>query len=316
MIIRFVVDERSIDLNGLNGEAGLEVIQVLLDRIEDARLNGHGVCYDDDLFSIALVENRSFWELCDVQSPIYLPPDVQQRAAAAFGTMPRWYEVDAPQPVDFDVRVDGGAVETTASVAWAHHQSISAGLGSPACICATGRRRTGVVVVEVSGQAREVCFVASAHDVEKYFRWLIAKYAATPDEIAELALSAFTQLQFIDRCFDGIRKMSKPFRQLAPTIVKHLAAFSDEGRRIFSGPWVRVPTEFGSLGIDISDENGNTKKNSQARKERQIVMDGEELFFWWHSKIEPHQDRIHICPDKVREGGQIVVGIFCLHLTS
>src|SRR5208282_117897 len=149
---------------------------------------------------------------------------------------------------------------------------------------------------------------ASARHVEEYFRWLIAAYAARPDDFAQLAPYAITQLLFIDRCFEGIRKMSRACRDLAPTIVGHLAACSVEGRRIFRGPWIRAPAEFGSLGIYIFDENGNTKSNAQARRERRFELDGEELFFWWHSKIEPHQDRIHICPDKVAADGRIIVG--------
>jgi hypothetical protein len=169
---------------------------------------------------------------------------------------------------------------------------------------------------ELDRRSEEVCFVANAHDIEKYFRWLIAKYATTSDEIAELAAFAFTQLLFVPKCFDGIRRMSRPCRHLASTIVGHLAAFSDEGQTIFRGPRSMVPAKFGSLGVEISDENGNTKSNSQAKRERRIIFDGEELFFWWHSKIEPHRDRIHICPDRVANGGQIIVGIFCEHLTA
>lgn len=315
MTTRFVIDENSIDLNGLDAAAGLEVIEVLLDRVEDAHFQGHGVCFDDELFHIAVVAERSFWELCDPASPVHLPPEVAQRAAAAFSAMPRWYEVSATWPPDVDVKVEGGPVETTASVAWAHQQAVMGGLSCVACICASGRRRAGYVTVELAGQSETVWFVESARDMERYFRWLIAQHATAPHEIADLAPSAFTQLTFVDRCFNGIRTMSKPCRQLAPTIAHHLGAFSDEGRRIFSGDWMRVPAEFGALGVDISDENGATKRNPQARRERRLVVDGEEVFFWWHSKIEPHQDRIYICPDKVPKGGGIIVASLCLHLT-
>ncbi len=314
-MVRFIIDEQSIDLNGLTNVDGLEIIKKLLDLIEEIILDGHGVCFDDELFTIPLVECRSFWDLCKPDSPVYMPPDIRERAAAAFLRMPRWYEVQASQPIDFDVRVDGGPLETTASVAWAHQQALDARLKSPACICAKGRRRIGPIPVEMSGRLNEVWFIADATDVEQYFRWLLAKYATTPDDIAELAPSAFRTLMFVDNCFDGIRKMSKACRELAPVIVRHLGVISDDGRRIFSGPWQRVPAEFGALGIDISDENGGTKSNAQARRERRLVINDRELYFWWHCKIERHQDRIHICPDLVGEGGQIVVGIFCLHLT-
>jgi len=117
MKVRFVVDERSIDLNGLTSTDGLEVIESLLERVEDALNEGYGTCFDDELFSIPLVSRRSFWELCDPASPVYLPPEIRQRAAATFGRMQRWYEVNDVQLPSVDVSVDGGAVETTASIA-------------------------------------------------------------------------------------------------------------------------------------------------------------------------------------------------------
>ena len=99
---------------------------------------------------------------------------------------------------------------------------------------------------------------------------------------------------FVNNCFDGIRKMSKICPDLAPDIVAHLSAFSDAGQRIFSGRWQDAQAEFGSIHINISDENGATKSDKKAAAER--TFDGKEMHFWWHSKIEPHRDRIHICP--------------------
>jgi hypothetical protein len=315
MTVRFVIDERSIDLNGLTNTDGLEVIERLLERVEDALSDGHGTCFDDELFSMPLVSQRSFWELCDPASPVYLPPEIRQRAAATFGRMQRWYEVSDIQLPSLDVTIDGGPVETTASIAWAHQHAAFSGLDSVACICARGTRRLGPVSVNMLGQPETIWFVESAQDMEGYFRWIISGFASKPEEIALLAQSAFKQLVFLDQCFDGIGSMSKPCRQLAPMIVRHLSILSDEGQRIFTGPWSNAPAEFGSFGVNISDENGNTKQNSRAKKERMRIFGVETLLFWWHSKIEPQQDRIHIYPNKVSSGGKIIVGIFCRHLT-
>jgi len=315
MTFRFVVDERSINLNGLESSAGKKLIQDMLYLIYDVQEEGHVVCFDDDLFTMSVLHDRSFWELCDPESPVRLDAELSQFASAIFGRMPRWYETETPGPADFDVSIDGRSKETSASVAWAHRQAIVGGLSSAACLSAFGGRRTGVVEVVVAGQLEEVWFADTRRGIEQYFRWIIAKHASTPDQIANVAPFAFTQIRFVDRCFDGIGKMSKPCRQLAPAIVAHLAAFSDEGKRIFSGPWARAPLEFAALGVQISDENGNTKSNAIARRERSIILDGETQLFWWHSKIEPHQDRIHICPNLVPNGGAVVVGIFCRHLT-
>jgi hypothetical protein len=315
MRARFVIDERSIDLNGFVATTGLEVIEALLDLVDDARQDGHGVCFDEDLFAEQRSPQRSFWELCDPESPIFMNPEVMERAAAAFGAMPRWREIAAPEPPDFDVVVDGGVAETTASVAWAHQQAIVGGLDSVACLCASGNRRTGLVDVELLKRIEGVWFIKTPREMEEYFRWLISSYASKPDDLEDFAKFAFKKIDFVERCFDGIRNMSKNCRQMAPAIVRHLSVITDEGQRIFQGPWNQVPAEFGAFGVDISDENGNTKGNHIARGERLRIVDGEKLYFWWHTKIERHQDRIHIYPNKVSEQGKIIVGIFSLHLT-
>jgi hypothetical protein len=45
-------------------------------------------------------------------------------------------------------------------------------------------------------------------------------------------------------------------------------------------------------------------------------VNGETRIFWWQTELERHQDRIYICPLKIRDGGRILVGIFCHHLTT
>jgi hypothetical protein len=279
----------------------------------EVRAEGHGICYDEDLFLTDLRGGGTFWQLFAPDADLQLDHDDYEIAAAAFGTMPKWHELNSPQPVDVEVQVAGGPVEITGSIAWAHAQG-GLGLSAAACLSVSHGRTLGRHQVVVRGVDRPLWFVASAKDIERYFRDLLANCADTPDEFAALAEYAFRDLLFVDRCFDGIRKMSRICRDLAPDIVAHLSAFSDAGRRIFFGRWQDVEAEFGSLHVNISDENGATKSDKRAAAERLRIFDGKEMYFWWHSKIEPHRDRIHICPDRVPAGGKIIVGIFCLHL--
>ena len=131
-----------------------------------------------------------------------------------------------------------------------------------------------------------------------------------------LAPSAFPSVDFAPNAFNGISKMSKPYNELVGRLVRHLGVLSDHGNRIFSGPRDRVAQEFGSCGINVSDENGKTKANHVARNERTITIDGSDIIFWWHSKLERDRDRIHFYPDRIKDGGRLLVGIFCKHLTT
>jgi len=99
-------------------------------------------------------------------------------------------------------------------------------------------------------------------------------------------------------------------------LTKHLGVLSDHGKQIFKDPWINAPAMFGSYGVELSDENGKTKGNSKAEKERTININGTDIIFWWHSKLEPDRDRIHFYPDRIKDGGRLLVGIFCSHLQT
>jgi hypothetical protein len=313
--MRFVIDETSWNLDGLDPRRCVEALEEMLDCIDDVQAQGHGCCYSEDLFYLHIRDGLSFYELYRDDSPILIPPDVRIRIASAFNRLSKWQDVDLPWPESFDVAVAGAASELAPSIAWAYAQTRHNAADAIACITHPIRRETGKFEVSVSGTATSVWFVLTARDCERFFRWLIIESTTNSDEMEALSAFAFRGLDFVPKSFDGIGSMSKPYRVLVPAIVTHLAAFSDEGARIFSGAWNRASAEFGPFGVDISDENGNTKANATARAERTIIVNGEERIFWWHSKLERHQDRIHICPRKVADGGRILVGIFCDHLT-
>ncbi|MCS3896280.1 hypothetical protein M2171_005413 [Bradyrhizobium japonicum USDA 38] len=158
-----------------------------------------------------------------------------------------------------------------------------------------------------------IWFVKSTHDVQRFFRWLIVVKADSPAGFSELTHEAFRDLAFVEGAVDGMKNMAGDYRSLVEKIVADLGFLSDYGREIFAGPWQEAPSRFGAGGVNISDENGNTKKNSVAKSRRKITYKGKERYFWWHIKLQPHQNRIHILPDDVPKD-PIAVGIFCKHL--
>jgi hypothetical protein len=313
--MRFVIDETSWNFDGLEPSLCLEALEEMLDRIDDAQHQGHGCCYSDDLFNMPVRDGRSFYELYSDDTPLQIPPEVRTRIAAAFSRLRTWQELEAPWPVELNAAIAEGGPEFAPSIAWAHAQAIRGAARAVSCISHPIRRVSGPIDVTVAGATAPLWFVSASRDVERFFRWLISEGTDNPDGMEAFSASAFRNLDFVEGAFNGIKSMSKPYRELRTRIVRHLAAFSDEGTRIFSGPWDRVPAEFGPFGVDISDENGTTKSNRRAQIERTRTVNGEMRVFWWHSKLELDRDRIHICPERVRQGGRILVGIFCRHLT-
>lgn len=315
MRIRFALDESSIRLDDLSAANAIEVLELFLDRIDDALLDGKDVLYSGEFFATAILEERCFWDLCDPNSPVVLPKDVQERAASVFGVLARWDETEE-SPQNFMAAVNGEPAKHLPSIAWAHSRNVDPQVEIVACISSGTNGHTGGHNVLADNVEREVWFLETARDTELFYRWICSTHSRSSAELAHYSAQSFKHLTFVANCWNGIGMMSGQFRDLAPVIVHHLGVLSDNGPRIFSGSWQQAPAEFGALGINISDENGKTKRNGTALKERRIKVAGLHRFFWWHAKLQPHQNRIHICPDDVPGGGNILVGIFCHHLTT
>ena len=312
MTIRLVIEETSWRFDGIPAADCIEALEALLDRIDDAYADGHDSCYSEDLFDVFVLEDKRFFDLCGDDSPLPIPIEVRERIASIFGRIQKWQDISLPD--HFDVRVGTEPMQFAPSIAWAHPRSVEQPLDRPACLVFAPVRADGCFPVTVNDVTRDVWFIAGRPSYNKYFRALIEQFSGSPQEMESLSQSAFPELEFRPGCFGGIKDMSKPYKELAKPIVHHLGTLNDEGARIFGGPRERVAAEFGAFGIDISNENGNTKNDDEALNERTKIVGGQEVQFLWHMKLERHCDRIHLHPGRVSAGGRIMVGIFCNHL--
>lgn len=288
----------------------------MLDLIDEAYEQGHSACYSEDLFYTLVWQNKSFYDLYESGSPISISREVRERVASIFGRLPKWSELPFPEPAAFEVQIEQGDEVWAPSIAWAHEQLIKDRSCAVACIIFPHGRPAGFLSVNVNRHTESLWFVANSQNYCDFFRWLITDTTKNPNEMESFAPSAFPAIDFVPGAFNGIKNMSKSYRELVKPLVSHLSVLSDQGKRIFEGDWRFASAEFGSWGVVISDENGNTKGNKEARKERTIKVDGTDITFWWHCKLEPDRDRIHLYPDRISTGGRLMVGIFCNHLQT
>ena len=314
--MRFVIDETSWRFTGLVPAEFIEALESMLDQLDDVRAEGSSLCYSDELFNTPVWEDKCFYDLYSPECALSIPIEVQERIASTFSGLVKWQEIGSEWPTSFEIQVGNAPVEIALSVAWAHEQTTNAPSRPVACVVFPGGRVSGFLPVTVAKKMTALWFVVDKNDYCRFFRWLIVSTTKNQTEMKEIAPSAFPLLDFVDGAFDGIKDMRKSYQNLVEVLVHHLGVLSDHGIRIFQGSRQRVAAEFGALGVDISDENGNTKADRLARKERTIEIDGIATVFWWHTKLEPHQNRIHLNPERVGNGGRLLVGIFCCHLRT
>ncbi|MCA1197312.1 hypothetical protein K9B35_04985 [Sphingomonas sp. R647] len=314
-VFRFAIDERSFQLTGLPADQVAPAIKALIDLLREVTNAGHRVCFDPDMFTMPIWGGLSFYELFTAGT-VGLSVEDQIAATTYFATIVRWDDVNGPAPAALDVSVSGGPMETSGTLAWAHTRA-SLKLSAAACISCAATRPLGLNDVQlIGGGLEKIWFVNDMAGVRNFFRDLLSVHAGAPADLELLASDAFPELAFVNGSFAGIKSMSRGLPQIAPDIVRHLGALSDYGQAVFQAAWIDAEASFGARGVSLSDENGKTKQNKVARKERAREIDGQEILFWWHTKIEPDRDRIHFNPDRVPGGGKILIGIFCRHLTN
>jgi hypothetical protein len=315
MINRFVIDETSWQFDHLALGDCCDELEQLLDKIEKAIQEKHGVCYSEELFCQPVWQNKMFHELIDRNSGYAISRDTYERLFSIIYKLPKWQDLELSLPetdqVDFD-----GQPQTAASIAWAHQQSHADKNNAVACLVLSPKRICGKHKITVAKRTVSLWLVADWNSYQGFFRGLITDISKNPDEMAYFSESAFLNLDFRDHVFQGIKDMSKPYQALVGDIVKHLAALSDHGKEIFSGELEDASDKFRPLGVNMSPESGKTKQNKKACDQRTFSHKEKEVIFWWHSKLEPDRDRIHFYPNNVRTGGKIIIGIFCKHFNT
>lgn len=313
--MRYVMDEACLDFNGCTNDEYISALESVLDRMDDAVLAGYDCFYSDELFFRPVYNGCTIWELFNPQSPLLISPEVRTRLAVVFSKLSTIQDVDLGEVTVPAAQFQRDGVGCSDSVAWACFIMLAGIDNIVACITSTLSLGDALLDFTSNGSVVSVWFVASQRGDENLFRWVICEFTTSPAEMESFASSAFKELNFVEGAFNGIKGMSKPYTNLVGPVVKHLSALSDEGRRIFSGAREDVEAEFGPFGVDLSDENGATKRNARAKADRTIMCGKQERIFWWHTKLDRNQDRIHFCPADLASGGNILVGIFCYHLT-
>jgi hypothetical protein len=314
--MRFVIDESTVKFDGQDFLSAIDKFEDMLDRVDQIIERKHRVAYSADLFANPVLNEKSLYELYDTGSAVGIPREVQERIAAVFGVIPKWDELSEELPAALDVCVADEADCYAPSVAWVHAEAARANDKRSAVIVYPGTRAEGSFAVSCANTTLPIWFYSSIKGYRNFCRWTICFDTATPAEFEYLAGDAFPNIEILEGACSGIKDMSKPYGELCTELVSCLSVLSDCGQAIFAGRWQEAPARFGSLGVNISDENGNTKSNRGAERARTRSKNGNKFIFWWHMKLRPDRDRVHLFPDPVLKGEKVIVGIFCRHLPT
>ena len=319
MKARFVLDESS--WRGAAGHRSVgaltDAIERLVERLDVARERGEGVAKHGDYYLTELGDGvQLFSVLFKPDCLVQLDRDLAFRLVLA---LDRADEFDDGVLVDYDPTFDGEA-RFAPGVSWAH-ACCREGRQVAVLPLAHDERHAGRVRVTVADDTLEIYFVAGESGHVEFFRSVITRENADEGQFAGLAASAFPALDWADGVWRGLRELSRPYIAVRDELVRCLGGLSDYGAACFRELGAGDPRELAEVlsarvGAEVSDENGRTKRNSDARRDRTRHHRGVEKVFWWHVKLQPHVDRVHFLYEGDSGGdgrSRIVVGLLKDH---
>ena len=275
----------------------------------------HSDYYVADLGDSVQLYSALFEQGC----PVQLDRDLAERFRMA---LDRANEFDDSRLVEYDAEI-GGCARLAPGVAWAHvccsqrhHMAV---LPLPLCGVPRGR-----VPVSVAGATIEIVFVTEESQHVDFFRSVIALENADDAMFEGLARSAFPALEWADNVWHGLGHFRHPYIEIRDDLIRYLGGLSDHGATCFHENLAGDPSQLSTflsaqVGSETSDENGRTKRDPRARRDRTRHHRGTDKVFWWHVKLRPHVDRIYFLyepPSEISplpEHGRIVVGVFKDH---
>jgi hypothetical protein len=131
-------------------------------------------------------------------------------------------------------------------------------------------------------------------------------------QLVALASEMFPKIEFSTTAWDRLGSLSGSPVTIAESLVKHLGVLNDSVANIWINNLATGDREaaLGSLGVTASLEGPRTHQNAAAMKTRDFNFSTGIVRCEWHTKLQPHIDRIHFAI----EGERVLVGVIVDHL--
>ncbi|MFC1431167.1 hypothetical protein ACEZDB_10960 [Streptacidiphilus sp. N1-3] len=154
-------------------------------------------------------------------------------------------------------------------------------------------------------------------DIPVFWRGLLTHENVPPERFFNFTESAFPRLLFADSL--RFHHFKGNYAEVLPWLVKLLGAIDDQFTRTLAecgGDQTQVVRRFSALGLDISPESPNTKKNAKAWEQRNVSYGEGTYRCEWHGKRLWDRDRVHFSLPIASYDDRILIGIFVEHLAT
>ena len=304
---RFVVDEHSLTLDGIPaGEREVE-IESLISELQELQEGGERVDILSGWGSLSCVEGE------DVANVLahgnVFDHDSSSLLLRLLGRCGAWDE-DPTAVVEDEVVVDQEPHHSL-GIAWAR-KMVMAGCGM-AIVTSPHRFCGGTHTVDQVTQPApvDVVFVVTPADHPRFYRTLYSVENIPEGEFFGIAAKAFPDLAFAPTV--NFRHFKGAYVLRRPEVVHHLALINDSFPELYKAERGLSGSISMRLGIPVSIE-GNSRNSETLMRSRDAEFGGQVYRCEWHSKLEPHQNRIYFHIGDEGTNGRVLIGIFHEHL--
>ena len=306
---RFVVDDGAFSLDDVPEAERADSLMALIEQLDALRVIGENIQLVENWGAVECLEGNDLAETI-INGP-FLDFEQSQRLLFLLDRCVAW---NRAYPVKFDSEiVVSGRLLKGEGIAWAREQAI---LRYWTAVVTTQHRLTpGIHSVDEPARSLpvDVYFAASAEHHPGFYRLLCEWEDVSESEFFERTRLAFPRLVFPENI--SFRSFQGAYRTLRPTVVNHLGRINDYFPEVYAAENGMSNEISIRLGIEVSIE-GNTRGSQRLMRLRDVEYCGKVYRCEWHSKLEPHRNRIHFCVmDDVGET-KILIGIFHEHLPT
>ena len=220
------------------------------------------------------------------------------------------WDEDPSTVVDDEVLVDGQPYHSF-GIAWGR-KMVMAGRGM-AIVTAPHRFRGGLHTVDQPTQPAlvDVVFVVTPVDHPTLYRTLYSVEDVPEREFFAIAVKAFPGLAFAPTV--TFRHFQGAYLHRRPEVVHHLSLINDGFLELYASDSGSSRNISMRLGIDVSIE-GSDRNSEALMRHRDAEYGGRVYRCEWHSKLEPHRNRIYFHPGDEGTDSRVLIGIFHRHL--
>ncbi|MEU9340470.1 hypothetical protein AB0D74_04500 [Streptomyces sp. NPDC048278] len=151
-----------------------------------------------------------------------------------------------------------------------------------------------------------------------FWRAIFTAESVPAERFFDLTPDAFPDLLFAESL--RLNHFKGAYVDVLPWLVALLGALNDQFTQALSacaGDQKQVIARFAAMGLDISPESPNTKRNAKAWEQRNVAYeDGVEYRCEWHGKRLWDRDRVHFSLPIPAQGNRVLIGIFADHLDT